>query len=101
MEEILERQLLIRGRAFATFATINKALAGREKSFRWAGHSAQGCTTATGPISSKPFLLYCISVASRVIRTKGMLYSTKTKHEFYLSIFSLADVRYANKFNKD
>ena len=29
MEEILERQLLIRGRAFATFSTIKKALAGR------------------------------------------------------------------------
>jgi len=27
MEEILERQLLIRGRAFATFSTIEKALA--------------------------------------------------------------------------
>jgi len=29
LEEILERQLLIRGRAFATFSTIEKALAGR------------------------------------------------------------------------
>ena len=29
MEEILERQLLIRGRAFAAFSTIEKALAGR------------------------------------------------------------------------
>jgi len=28
MEEILERQLLIRGRAFATFSTIEKVLAG-------------------------------------------------------------------------
>ena len=34
MEEILEQQLLIRGRVFATFSTIEKALAGREKSFR-------------------------------------------------------------------
>jgi len=29
MEEILERQLLIRGRAFVTFSAIDKALAGR------------------------------------------------------------------------
>jgi len=29
MEEILEQQLLIRGRVFATFSTIDKALAGR------------------------------------------------------------------------
>jgi len=34
MEEILERQLLVRGRAFATFSTIEKALAGRKISFR-------------------------------------------------------------------
>ena len=34
MEEILEQQLLIRGRVFATFSTIEKALAGRKKSFR-------------------------------------------------------------------
>ena len=33
MEEILERQLLIRGRAFATFSIIEKVLAGRKKSF--------------------------------------------------------------------
>jgi len=33
MEEILEQQLLIRGRAFATFFTGEKALAGRKKSF--------------------------------------------------------------------
>jgi len=32
LEEILE-QLLIRGRAFATFLTIEKALAGLKKSF--------------------------------------------------------------------
>jgi len=34
MEDILEQQFLIRGRAFATFSTIEKALAGRKKSFR-------------------------------------------------------------------
>jgi len=34
MEEILERQLLIRGRAFSTFSTIEKPLAGHEKNFR-------------------------------------------------------------------
>jgi len=34
MEEILERQLLIQGRAFATFSTIEKALAGIKVSFR-------------------------------------------------------------------
>jgi len=33
MEEILEQQLLIRGRAFATFSTIEKALADRKKTF--------------------------------------------------------------------
>ena len=41
MEKILERQLLIRGRAFATFSTIAKALAGRKKSFR-GPHAARG-----------------------------------------------------------
>jgi len=34
MEEILERQLLIQSRAFATFSTTEKALAGRKKGFR-------------------------------------------------------------------
>jgi len=34
MDEILERQLRIRGGTFATFSTIEKALAGRKKSFR-------------------------------------------------------------------
>jgi len=34
MAEILERQLLIRGRAFATFSTIEKALADRKISYR-------------------------------------------------------------------
>jgi len=33
MEEILERQLLIRGRAFPTISTIEKALAGLKKAF--------------------------------------------------------------------
>jgi len=35
MEEILERQLSIRGRAFAAFLKIEKALADRKKNFRW------------------------------------------------------------------
>jgi len=34
MEEILERQLFIRDRTFATLSTIEKALAGRKKSLR-------------------------------------------------------------------
>jgi len=34
MEEILEQQLLFRGRVFAMFSTIQKALACRKKSFR-------------------------------------------------------------------
>jgi len=34
MEEFLEQQLLIRIRVFATFSTIEKALAGCMKSFR-------------------------------------------------------------------
>jgi len=34
MEEIQEQQLLVRGRAFATFSTIEKALTGRKKNFR-------------------------------------------------------------------
>ena len=33
MEETLERHLLIRGRAFATFSIIEKVLTGRKKSF--------------------------------------------------------------------
>jgi len=37
MEEILERQLLIRGRTFAVFSATEKALAGRKKSFRGQG----------------------------------------------------------------
>jgi len=40
MEEILSRQF-IRGRAFATFSAIEKALAGRKKSFR-GPHVARG-----------------------------------------------------------
>jgi len=35
MEEVLERQLLIRSHAFVTFSTIEKAPAGRKKSFHW------------------------------------------------------------------
>jgi len=34
VEEILEQQLPILGRAFGTFSTIEKALAGRRKGFR-------------------------------------------------------------------
>ena len=34
MEEIIERQLFIRTRAFTAFSTIEEALAGRKKSFR-------------------------------------------------------------------
>ena len=34
MDEILEQQLLIRGRAFATFSTIEKALVAHKESFR-------------------------------------------------------------------
>jgi len=34
MEEILERQLLTRGQAFATFSATEKARADRKKSFR-------------------------------------------------------------------
>jgi len=33
MEEILEQQLVIQGRAFATFSTIEKALASTTKAF--------------------------------------------------------------------
>jgi len=42
MEGILERQLLIRCRAFATFSTIEEALAGRKKSFPYV---VQACCT--------------------------------------------------------
>jgi len=42
MEEIIERQSLIRGRAFAAFSTIEKALAGRKKSFS-GPHAAVCC----------------------------------------------------------
>jgi len=41
MDEILERQLLIRGRVFAIFSAIEKALAGRKKSFS-EPHAAHG-----------------------------------------------------------
>jgi len=41
VEEITERQLLIRGRAFAASSTIDKALAGYKKSFR-GPHAACG-----------------------------------------------------------
>jgi len=34
MDEILERQLITQGRVFATFSTIEKALAGRKKRFQ-------------------------------------------------------------------
>jgi len=34
MEEIIERKLFIRTRAFTAFSTIEEALAGRKKSFR-------------------------------------------------------------------
>jgi len=49
MDEILERQLIVRGRAFATFLTIENALAGRKKNFRGplgAGrpYAVQGCS---------------------------------------------------------
>jgi len=44
MEEFLERQLLIRVRAFATFSTIEKALAGRMKSF-CGSYVVQACCT--------------------------------------------------------
>jgi len=33
MDKFCKRQLLIRGQAFATFSTIEKALVGRKKSF--------------------------------------------------------------------
>jgi len=42
MEEILEWQLLVRGWTFATFSTIEKALAGLKKNFRGT-FVVQGC----------------------------------------------------------
>jgi len=42
MDEILERQLLLRGRAFATFSTIEKPFAGLKKTFR-GPFIVQGC----------------------------------------------------------
>jgi len=42
VEEILERELLTRGRAFAAFSTIEKALVGRKKSPR-GPHVVQAC----------------------------------------------------------
>jgi len=42
MDKILERQILIRDRAFATFSTSEKALAGRKKTFR-RPHVARCC----------------------------------------------------------
>jgi len=41
MEENLERQLLIRGRAFVKFSAIEKALAGRKKILR-GPHAVRG-----------------------------------------------------------
>jgi len=41
VEEILKRRLFIRGRAFATFSTIEKALVGHKKNFR-GSHAARG-----------------------------------------------------------
>jgi len=50
MEEILERQLLIRGRAFATFSKIEKALAGRKIGF-------SGPHAVPGPLLCRPALM--------------------------------------------
>ena len=45
MDEILKQQLLIRGRAFATFSTIEKALAGCKKSYRRLGYHETICNS--------------------------------------------------------
>jgi len=42
-EEILNRQLLMRGREFATFSAIEKDLAGRKNSFRGPYAVLQAC----------------------------------------------------------
>jgi len=47
MEEILKRQLLMRGREFATFSAIEKAFAGRKKSFR-GPYAVQACHLEKG-----------------------------------------------------
>jgi len=44
MDEVLERKLLIRGRAFATFSIIEKVLAGRKKSMG-GPYFVQACST--------------------------------------------------------
>jgi len=44
MDEVVERKLLIQGRAFATFSIIEKVLAGRKKSFR-GPYVVQACST--------------------------------------------------------
>jgi len=57
MEEILERQSLVRGRDFATFSTIEKALAGRNKSFR-GSYVVQVCTIAFNDEQKPPGINY-------------------------------------------
>jgi len=61
VEEILERQLLIGGRAFATFLTIEKALADRKKSFR-GPYVVQACSKImrSGAFAQATFLAFLL-----------------------------------------
>jgi len=56
-EEIMEQHLLIRGRDFAAFSTIEKPLAGRKKTFRGpnAARWSYGVQACTKPLTKKPF----------------------------------------------
>jgi len=74
MEEFLERQLLIRGHAFVTFSTIEKALAGRKKSFR-GSHAVQACSK---PIISSKTLNH--HVTSGLLKRYNASYWTTFKH---------------------
>jgi len=62
MEEILKRQLLIRGRAFATFSSTEKALAGRKKSFRGM-YVVQACNVTLHMLS--PRILFTQNLLSQ------------------------------------
>jgi len=82
MEEILERQLFIRGHAFVTFSTIEKALAGRQKSF----------LRPTGRMLCS--LQACVTLRTKACQTPvNSLYIATLRHNTYM-LFSTCQKRF-------
>jgi len=79
MDEIIERQLLIAGRVFAAFSTIEKTLTGCKKSFR-------GPHAACGPCVVQACITCCLQACWKFVPKFSCVQPARHCSDLYVSM---------------